>query len=75
MNLYLLTNLTPLDWDTYRNMVVIAPNEQEAIKIRPYATCGKEAFPLEKEFIEVLFLGIASPDLKQGVIVSEYNAG
>jgi hypothetical protein len=85
MKLYLISQETNNDWDTYDSAVVAAPNENIARNINPnngrvmktpldweilhYSWCSAP------KFVKVEYLGEAVAGMKQGVICSSFNAG
>ena len=79
MNLYLLTQHANSGWDTYDSLVVVAPDEETARTILPdFCNSWEDEYTpwaYSPDQVHVTFLGTASPDLNQGVILSSFNAG
>jgi len=78
MNLYLLEQDVNDDYDTYDAIVVAAENEADAIKIKPQEFYNKQAcidrWALPEE-IKCTLIGVASENIKAGVILASFNAG
>jgi hypothetical protein len=79
MNIYLLKSIKPRDYEMYDSCVVIAPSEQEAVKIHPSGgenTNKQDEFdwPCPKHVICTL-LGTAREGSDVGVVCASYNAG
>lgn len=68
-------------YDTYDCAVVAAPDEGTARKIHPKGGRGKwykykvGDWFTDPKFVDVEYLGEASPEIKQGVICASFNAG
>jgi hypothetical protein len=83
MNLYLISQDENKDYDTYDSAVVCAPDEKTAKMIHPdHADINIEYFKRkfdtwcsDPKLVSVKFLGLAHPDIKQGVVLASYNAG
>jgi hypothetical protein len=78
MNLYLISQTENNGYDTYDSAVVCAPDMETARNIIPgggfwsdtwseWASCP--------ENVTVKYLGVASEEIKQGIVCSSYNAG
>lgn len=74
MKLFIISQDTNTDYDTYDSAVVCADNEEEAKKITP-----AEAFPgtwcADINDVKVEYIGEAKEGTKKGVILSSFNAG
>lgn len=81
MKLFLISQSTNNNYDTYDAAVVVAPDEQTAITLHPRT--GKTFDFKERQWewvnciddINVEYIGEASPELKQGVVCASFNAG
>jgi len=84
MNLYLVSQSTNTGWDTYDSFVCRAPNEEVARNMSPsegdpinwsdedslsFTWCRKVSD------VEVVFLGKAVDNTKQGVVCASFYAG
>lgn len=81
MNLYLLSQTALTGYDVFDSAVVTAENDDAARLMHPDERenwDGKAgnypAWP-DAECISVVYLGIAHPSLKSGVICASFNAG
>ena len=78
MNLYLISQETNTEYDTYDCAVVVAETEEAARKMNP-DPWGKVKVNLsnwtEPENVTVTFLGVANPSLLSGSICGSFNAG
>jgi len=81
MNLYLLEQNEETGYDTYDALVVAAETPEEAAKIHPHRKWPKvkERYGVwcsTPEEVTVTLLGVVNnPDIKEGVILSSFNAG
>ena len=76
MNLYLISQDTNNDYDTYDSAVVAAESEDIAQTIHP----GNKAWAAmpdwtDAENVSVELIGIAKEGTEQGVICASFNAG
>lgn len=76
MNLYLISQDTNSDWDTYDSAIVAADNVAEARRTHP----GGEESDYEGswasfEDIRVRLIGEAAPRIEKGVVCASFNAG
>lgn len=84
MNLYLISQETNNDYDTFDSAVVCAPDELAARNMHPSGEC-ESATECELEIrrgswcapehVMVQYLGKATKGLKQGVVLASFNAG
>lgn len=77
MKLYLLTQSTETDYDTYDSCVVAAMSPILARKIHP---SGRDVgysgtWPSDLSLVTVTFLGTAKAFTKTGVVLASFNAG
>ena len=78
MNLYLLTQDEAFGYDTYDSCIVAAEDEKEAVLISPdeYRRFQKiGAWASKPENVSAVLIGVASPEVKKGVVLSSFNAG
>jgi hypothetical protein len=81
MNIYKLTNIDKdaNGYDTYDSCIVAAESEEQAKMITP----DEEPFEHDKyrtwaycpELVTVTLIGVATSDVKSGVILASFNAG
>jgi hypothetical protein len=89
MNIYKISQEENTGYDTYDSAIVIAPTEEAAKKIHPnsdksYNVYNKNWWKEEYQFdcwatklenVKVELIGIAKKGMKEGVILSSFNAG
>ena len=78
MNLYILTQNESQGYDTYDSVVVAAETEDSARKINPSKWGWDESSDFwcsSPEKVNVRLIGIAVDGVKEGVILSSFNAG
>ncbi len=80
MKLYLLTQNTNLDYDTYDSLIVCAENKEEAKKIRPDKEKRGECktygcWVCKIEDVQCREIWIASKWIEKWVILASFNAG
>lgn len=79
MNLYLLTQSTNRDYDTYDSCVVCAPDADTARTIqpndRPPCKWPVRSSWAPAEDVKVTLIGVADPSVKPGSVLASYNAG
>ena len=71
MKLYLISQSTNNDWDTYDSAVVAANSEDEARLISP----GCESVWCNPAQVKVRYIGKAGTGTTAGVILASFNAG
>ena len=74
MKLYLISQSENNDYDTYDSAVVCAPNEATARSITPGYGFGS-SWCSSPQAVKVEFIGDASCDVKEGVVLASFNAG
>ncbi len=80
MKLYLISQDVLNGYDTYDSAVVAAPDEQTAQSIHPAGWATKLS-PLDDRWVrdpgqvKVMYLGVADPEVREGVICASFNAG
>jgi hypothetical protein len=79
MKLYLLTQTKNNDYDTYDSCVVCAENEESAKLIRPdgYTWDFEYSYSwvTNTDYVKAEYIGEAAEALKEGIVLSSYNAG
>lgn len=72
--LYLLSRQDRVEYDQYDSAVVCANSEEEArhVKVGDIGRYGSWVLPA---YINVIYLGQATPTLEIGVVLSSFNAG
>jgi hypothetical protein len=80
MKLYLLSQSVNNDYDTYDSCVVCAEDEDSAKRIRPDSysweeECNGYSWVTKVEDVKVRYLGEADAVIKNGVVLSSFNAG
>lgn len=83
MNLYLISQDENNNYDTYDSAIVCAPNEAVARTIHPgYNSTDIKYFHQEYScwcsspaLVTVELVGIAHPNIPQGVVLASFNAG
>ena len=79
-NLYHITDPKGGGWETYDSMIVVAESAMEAREMNPESN---EDFPEQidnnwydnKKNLIIVFIGVATPDLNKGVVITSFNAG
>lgn len=90
-NIYLLSQDTVTDYDSYDSCIVVAPDFASARGIHPAGRCSWDGrrwvdprFPLDTDEctnwapaprIKVTLVGVATAEMKEGVLCASYNAG
>jgi len=81
MNLYHISQTIRDGYDTYDSAVVAAPNEETAKTIHPD---GETLYPWIDTYntwcqspnqVSVKLIGVAAPNIQQGVVIASFNAG
>jgi hypothetical protein len=84
MNLYLLTQNANKEYNTYDSCIVAADTEDEARHIHPSAFHKYDNWYESKTAsyswthpinVDVLFIGVAAPELCKGVVLASFDAG
>jgi hypothetical protein len=83
MNLYLISQDENDGYGTYDSAVVCAPDEETAKMIHPnhadihiyHFKRQFNAWCSDPKFVSVKFLGLAHPEIEQGVVLASFNAG
>ena len=77
LNLYLLTQDTEVGYDTYDSMVVAANDAQEARMMvpDPYNYIHRPVWPLNPKDVQAKYIGNAGTGIKEGIILTSFNAG
>lgn len=79
MNLYLLTQSERNGYGTFDSCIVAAPNEDAARNIHPRGEWIDDdpytGWASKPENVIVKFVGVAAPEVKEGVVLSSFNAG
>jgi hypothetical protein len=84
MKLYKISQYENVSYDTYDSAVVCAPDEETARNMDP--SPREKGKPMEwggkqytwcdsPEQVYVEYLGVADPELEQGIVCASYNAG
>ena len=77
-NIYLVSRTDSIDWDEFDSMVVVAENEEEAIKGDPsehFHGIGEGWGAVLGSRLKVVLLGEAADHLVPGVYCASFNAG
>jgi hypothetical protein len=80
LHLYLISQDTNQDCDTYDSAVVAAVDEYDAREIHPSGnSASTDDYAIDSWAspynVEVKFLGYAAPGITRGVICASFNAG
>jgi hypothetical protein len=80
MNIYLVSQSKNNNYDTYDAFVCVANNAEDAAVMPPRKKIlgyGLKDYWLKRgdPAIKVKFIGVASPEMKKGVVLASYNAG
>ena len=78
MNLYLIWQKVNTGYDTWDSMVVAAPHEFAARKIRPDGELrvgDSDMYWASTEYVHVKLIGRAVRGTKKGKILASFNAG
>ena len=79
MYLYKLTQTEVCGYDTYDSCIVAANSVEEAKQINPNGYWQTEnrylSWPFPPDPVSVEFIGLADPEIKEGVILASFNPG
>jgi len=73
MKLWLISQTKNNDYDTFDALVVASPSASAARRIHPCPTCSRTW--VTQKHVMVKYIGTASPDTKEGIILSSFRAG
>lgn len=79
--LYLVARINTGGYDTYNSFVVCAPNARVARWTRPDAQSWNDndhyhqAWVGSPDDVEVILLGVAAPEVSDGIVLSSFRAG
>jgi hypothetical protein len=87
MNIYLISQTTNRNYDTYDSAIVCAKNEDDAKYIHPdrgriwnqetnnWGPYIWDYAWTSPENVSVKYIGVAGPDITEGVVLASFNAG
>ena len=77
MNLYKLVNKDDWGYDMYDSCIVVAKNEEDAIKIHPSGlNLDRDVWTRNPDKISCTLIGRAVKGLKEGnIVIASFNAG
>ena len=82
LKLYHISQSENSGWDTFSDLVVCANSEDEARHIHPsqykddpWAEDAYSAWCKSPDQVEVVYIGIAAPDVKPGIVCASFHAG
>ena len=74
MNLYLISQTTNRGYDTYSDAVVCSPNAFAAAHIHPCKYKSEDTW-VPPSLVDVKYLGVAEPDIPEGIVLASFHAG